>query len=181
MVISVLMKTRFNITTLWWKHSFSAVCTVCLQLVELKDGSLLFSIRNERRYHAHARMFARSHDGGNTACLKEVYITEKLIEPACAAGMVYVEEHDILLHSNPFSKTERINMTLSWSYDRGVTWKDNDRLQIWPGPSGYSCLTLVPGRPGYVGLLYEKGDIGHRSYDEYISYTSIRLNRRWKD
>ena len=125
-------------------------------------------------------MFAKSHDGGETASLEDVYIAEKLLDPACAAGMLYLEEYDILLHSNPFSETSRINMTLSWSYDQGVTWNDSDRLQVWPGPSGYSCLTAIPSKPGYVGLLYEKG-VGSELYCEFVSYSNINLRPRLKD
>jgi sialidase-1 len=150
------------------------------QVVELKDGSLLFSIRNQYQYHGPTRMFARSYDGGITMRLEDVYFAEKLPDPVCAAGMLYLEEYDILLHSNPFSKTDRINMTLSWSYDQGVTWNDSDRLQIWPGPSGYSCLTAIPTKPGYIALVFENGEVSE-DYCEYISYISINLHPHLKD
>jgi sialidase-1 len=146
------------------------------QLVELENGSLLFSIRNEYSYHAQARMFAKSYDGEWPINLQEVWIREDLPDPVCAAGMLYLEEYGILVHSNPFSKTQRINMTISWSYDHGETWNDGDRLQIWPGPSGYSCLTAVPTKPGYIGLLYEKGSNYESYYFSFISYVSINLN-----
>ena len=143
---------------------------------------MLFSIRNQYRYHAPARIFAKSYNGGQTVSLEEVYIEEELPDPVCAAGMLYLEEYDILLHSNPFSETSRINMTISWSYDHGATWDDSDRLQVWPGPSGYSCITTVPTKPGYVGLVYEKGvDSAKSTYYDFISYGSINLHHHLKD
>lgn len=149
-----------------------------IQVVELSDGTLLFTIRNEMQYHSAARMFARSYDGGDTIQLRDVYIEESLPDPAVAGGMIYLEEYKLTLHSNPYNNASRINMTLSWSYDEGVTWNNTDHLQIWPGFSGYSCLTPIPNRRGHVGLLYETGN---RSPYESVAFVSINLHPTWKD
>ena len=69
-------------------------------------------------------------------------------------------------------------MFLNWSYDNGATWSSHDRVQVWPGASGASCLTAIPGRPNYVGLLYEKGDLDR--YDA-VSFALINLQPRWED
>ena len=141
--------------------------TLSLQAVELSNGTILFTIRNERQYHSPSRIFARSYDGGKSINPRDVYIEENIPDPVCAAGMLYIDEYNLLLHSNPFCTTERINMTLSWSYDDGLSWNDSDHLLVLPGPCGYSCLTTIPGYPEYVGLLYEKGST--------ISYALINL------
>jgi sialidase-1 len=138
------------------------------QAVELPDGTILFSIQNEQQFHSPSRIFAWSYDGGKSINPKDVYIEEQLPDPVCAAGMLYVHEYEVLLHSNPFSTDEKVNMMLSWSYDNGTSWSDNDHLRVWSGPSGSSCLTTIPGYPQYVGLLYEK--------ESSISYALISLN-----
>ena len=148
------------------------------QVVELSNGTLLFTIRNKMNYHAPARLFARSYDGGDTIPPRDVYIEERLPDSGTVGGMIYLEEYKLLLHSNAINASSATNMTLSWSYDDGTTWNATNNLQIWPGPSNYSCLTKVPNRPGYVGLLYEKGG---KDPNEFIAYASINLQPVWKD
>lgn len=141
------------------------------QVVELRNGTLLFTISNKNKYHAPARIFAQSYDGGDTISPQHVYIEERLPDPGGIAGMIYLENYNLLLHSNAFNGSRSVNLTLSWSYDSGATWNTTDMLQVWPGPSSYSCLTAIPDRPGYVGLLYEKVENG----TIFITYALINL------
>eukprot|EP00118_Oscarella_pearsei_P024963 m.307211 g.307211 ORF g.307211 m.307211 type:complete len:416 (+) comp42024_c0_seq1:46-1293(+) len=144
------------------------------QPVELPDGSILISIRNQYGYHAKARMFGRSYDGGETIGLESIYVAKNLTDPACAAGMVYVPKYGVLLHSNLVNTEARTNLALSWSYDWGKTWNLEDRIMIWPEGAGYSCMTAIPGyEDRYVGVLYEQGE---SSSDGYIVLTRFDLN-----
>ena len=68
------------------------------------DGSILVNIRNQNSYHCHCRMVTRSYDGAETFPMENLYLDETLIEPACAAGMVY--HKNVLFFSNPKSTTE---------------------------------------------------------------------------
>eukprot|EP00118_Oscarella_pearsei_P000829 m.5904 g.5904 ORF g.5904 m.5904 type:complete len:383 (+) comp14410_c0_seq1:31-1179(+) len=140
------------------------------QLVELSDGSILISIRNGLQYHSPSRIFARSFDAIETIPFETVTIVKDLISPSCAGSLLYIEEHDLLLHSNPYHPTERINMTLSWSFDQGTTW---NHYQVWEGPSAYSCLVQIPGKKDQIGIMFETGE--ENRYDS-IAMTIINLN-----
>ena len=122
-------------------------------------------------------MFALSVDGGETIRYETFRVAHDLPDPACAAGMVYVPEYDVLLHSNIISTNRRANLTLSWSYDRGKTWDASNRLVIWPEGAAYSCMTVIPseGSPRYVGVLYEQGETSKADYG-YITFVVYDLN-----
>ena len=154
--------------------------SLTLKVVELKNGSLLFTIRNQLYYETRARIFALSKDGGETIDLTSIQVPETMPDSAEASGMIYLEKYDLVLHSNAFYSAARMNMTLSWSYDEGATWSWSDHLQIWPGPSGYSCLTPIPNRPGYVGLLFEKGPLDGKESTKFVTFTIINLRPKWQ-
>ena len=61
-----------------------------------------------------------------------------------------------LLFSNPGSKTERRDLTVSVSDDGGRTWPK--RTLVAPGPAAYSDLVILPH--GELGLLWERGNSG---------------------
>lgn len=64
-----------------------------------------------------------------------------------------------------------VNLTLRWSLTDGKSWEKNT-FQIWPGPSGYSCLTSVKDDKKHIYVIYEKG---HKDYYETISLAKISL------
>ncbi len=141
------------------------------QIVELGDGTLLLNIRNYRE-KGH-RGLSMSKDGGLT--WSTITSDPTLIEPVCQASFIrYTESPPFLksrlLFSNPASQTERIKMTVRVSYDEGKTWPVAKLLNA--GPSGYSCLTVLPGMK--IGCLYERGD--HSSIDEV---TFARFSLEW--
>ncbi|XP_019643188.1 PREDICTED: sialidase-1-like [Branchiostoma belcheri] len=143
------------------------------QPIELPDGTIEVNIRNNRGYHCHCRMKARSMDGGETFPLEHVTFDEALIEPAVAAGLYY--SNGVMYFSNPASTNSRTNMTLRWSYDGGTSWKD--ALQVWAQPSGYSTMTMLKSEPQdseYLYMLYEKGPVNKTAY-EMLSFTRISL------
>lgn len=66
------------------------------------------------------------------------------------------------------------NLTLRWSFTGGASWWQHP-LQVWEGPSGYSCLGALgtgPGRPPSLFLLYEKG---RSQPEESISLAKISI------
>ena len=138
------------------------------QAAELADGSVMMNMRS---YHGkNRRAVATSADGGLT--WSPPVLDEALIEPVCQASLLrYTLEgpHDRnrLLFSNPAS-TSRILMTVRLSYDEGKTWPVSNVL--WPGPSAYSCLTVLPDLT--LGCLYERGE---RHAYERITFARFTL------
>ncbi len=132
------------------------------QVVELHDGRLMMNMRNYwgneggKKELGGKRSTAISHDGGETWTNLE--FDETLIEPICQASFIKhsddVFRQAPLLFSNPASTNSRTKLTVRMSTDQGKTWpiaKTNH-----PGPSAYSCLTILPDRS--IGCLYEAGD-----------------------
>jgi sialidase-1 len=122
-------------------------------LVELADGTVL---QNMRSYHGeHARAVARSQDGGESWSL--VTLDKKLIDPVCQGSLLrYSWEPSRTLFANCAS-TKRENLTVRLSLDEGQTWPAAKTLH--PGPSGYSCLGVLPAKTEPLILcLYENGE-----------------------
>ena len=120
------------------------------KIAELPDGTLLMSIRNR---HKGARKFSRSTDGGYT--WSEAVITETLPEPACNGDMIAATNPDgkpVLYHTVPADPEERTNVTLSKSYDEGLTWQPV--ITLCPTGSCYSSITMLPD--GSMGCLTEE-------------------------
>ncbi|XP_031950165.1 LOW QUALITY PROTEIN: sialidase-1 [Corvus moneduloides] len=143
------------------------------QPYELPDGSIAVSIRNQDSYRCRCRMLARSWDGGETLPPAAVTFQPALLDPAVAAGAL--ASHGLVLFSNPAHESERVNLTLRWSFDNGTTWWGRG-LRVWAGPSGYSALAAPPpeeqGPAPLVYLIYEKG----RSLStESVSLATISL------
>ncbi|MCA9069704.1 MAG: exo-alpha-sialidase, partial [Planctomycetaceae bacterium] len=128
------------------------------QVVELGDGRLQMNMRNYwgregGKPDRHAkRAIATSSDGGET--WEDLRFDDTLIEPVCQASVIKVETDapsDVLLFSNPASKTTRHRLTVRLSRDGGETWPTSKLLH--EGPAAYSCLCQLPG--GKIGCLYE--------------------------
>ncbi|MBC8229320.1 exo-alpha-sialidase [bacterium] len=125
------------------------------QVVELMDGTLMLNIRNHFR-ETYRRTIAFSKDGGLT--WSDVKLDPILTDPHCQASLIgytdkQTDKKNWLLFSNPASTTRR-RMTVRLSYDEGETWSASKLLH--PGPSGYSCLTVLPDKT--IGCFYERGD-----------------------
>jgi sialidase-1 len=139
------------------------------QVIERADGSLLLNMRTHGgTLPTDQRMIATSDDGGNTwSAIEEDPV---LPEPHCQASLIRYEPSDMgdrrVMFSNPASTEGRVEMTVRLSDDEGATWAFSKLVH--PGPSAYSCLTVLPD--GSVGLLYEKGQ-----GSPYESITFVRL------
>lgn len=143
------------------------------QPYELPDGTIVINVRNQNNYHCRCRVIVRSHDGGLSLPIDDVTFDYELIDPVVAAGAL--EKDGIIYFTNPLNVAQRVNLTLRWSLDHGKNW-EKKAVQIWPGPSAYSCLTsLKSGSPEdrkYIYVIYEKG---HKVYDETVSFVKIHL------
>uniref|UniRef100_UPI0037E845AF sialidase-1 n=1 Tax=Semicossyphus pulcher TaxID=241346 RepID=UPI0037E845AF len=143
------------------------------QPIELTDGSIVINVRNQNKYHCQCRLVVRSTDGGLSLPVEGLYFDYTLVDPAVAAGAL--QKDGVVYFTNPANEQHRINLTLRWSVTDGKTW-ENKAVQIWAGPSGYSCITSVdsgsPEDRKFIYVIYEKG---HKDYDETVSFAKIHL------
>ncbi len=156
----------------WELGSAAGPSTNECQVVELADGQLMLNMRS---YHEKGcRAVATSKDGGKT--WSELSHDTTLIEPRCQASFIRYaagaggDARNRLLFSNPAHRKQRVNMTVRMSHDTGKTWPVS--RVIHPGPSAYSCLTVL--QDGSIGLLYENGK---DSPYERISF--VRFDLQW--
>lgn len=143
------------------------------QPLEMLDGSIVINVRNQNTYHCRCRIVVRSFDGGLTLPIDYLYFDQTLVDPVVAAGAL--QKEGVLYFTNPSSESHRVNLTLRWSLTDGKTW-ENKALQIWAGPSAYSCITSLNSGSAedrrYIFVIYEKG---HKEYFETISFAKIHL------
>lgn len=143
------------------------------QPFELDDGSIVINVRNQNNYHCRCRVIVSSLDGGLSLPIDELYFDYELIDPVVAAGAL--QKEGVIYFTNPSNEAHRINMTLRWSLTNGKSW-ENKAVQIWPGPSAYSCMTSLESDSAedrkYIFVIYEKG---HKDYDETVSFVKIHL------
>ena len=156
----------------WKLGSAAGPATNECQVVELANGDLMLNMRS---YHGRGcRAVATSGDGGES--WSELRHDTTLIEPRCQASLIRYgagadqDGNDRLLFSNPAHREERVNMTVRLSSDSGETWPVS--RVIHPGPSAYSCLTVL--EDGSVGLLYENG-----ADSPYERISFARFNLEW--
>lgn len=119
------------------------------QLAELRDGSLLMTMRNESR--GPQRMWARwtwqdQPEQGEWSDRRSA-----LEDPVCMAGLLGLADGRLVISHCNSRKRERL--TVRSSDDGGLNW--NAGRVIEEGPAAYSCLTQLPD--GRIGILYETG------------------------
>ncbi len=123
-----------------------------VSIAETDEGGLVVV---SRAWGGNLRKIAYSNDGGQT--WGNIADHPELPSPNCQNGLVrysFADDADLgsksrLLFSTPVQG--RSNGTVKMSYDNGRTWPV-EKLVI-PGPFAYS--TLVPVKPGVMGMLYE--------------------------
>ncbi|XP_073454553.1 sialidase-1 [Aquarana catesbeiana] len=142
------------------------------QPYELPDGSVVINTRNQYFYHCHCRIIVSSTDGCDSLPLENVRFDEGLPDPAVAAGALY--RGGVTYFVNPAHQTQRLNLTLRWSFNSGDSWEQKS-FQIWPGPSGYSTLTTLSHSiedNKNLFIVYEKG---RQQITESISFVKVNL------
>ena len=141
----------------WTLSSPARDNTTECSVAELKDGSLMLNIRDNRnrkdKSKTNGRAVSVTEDMGKTW---KVHSSDHgaLPEPVCMASLI---SHDlkhgrrVLFFSNPNSKYKREKMTVRMSLDQGKTWLKSILLDQKGG--GYSSLSMVNDRT--LGILYE--------------------------
>lgn len=117
------------------------------KMVELKDGTILMSIRQNGE-----RAFVTSSDGGVTWSGPAFW--PEICTNACNGDLIRYND-DILLHSVPNSM-QRENVSIFLSFDEGKTWPEHK--SICHGPSVYSSLTVL--QDGTIGAYIEEDPTG---------------------
>ena len=131
-----------------WKVSNMAVDHACEdQVAEIRPGVLMLNLRNHGTDDRHRKVFV-TEDLGET--WTEHVSNNLLQEPVCQASLL--KAGDLLLFSNPDSRTQRNMMTIRCSEDQGNTWPHSLLLDEEPG-WGYSCMAMIDEHT--VGILYE--------------------------
>jgi sialidase-1 len=129
-------------------------------IVQLENGSLLLSMRNESR--SGTRAWARWDWKDNLLTGKWSEPWLDVVDPTCMASLI-AHPHGELLLSNPAHSQKRVALTVRSSADSGKSWSQGRVLD--PGPSMYSSLTIL--RDGQVGVLYEAGDAGGLAFARF--------------
>ncbi|MFD5872480.1 LamG-like jellyroll fold domain-containing protein [Streptomyces sp. NPDC060322] len=126
-------------------------------VAELDDGSLYVNARNN--VDPVHRTRAVSTDGGTTVPAQRP--ATGLTTPQVQGSVLALRQTyrstpgDTLVFAAPTHPTDRQEMGLRWSTDRGVTWQQSSRSAISDNRAGYSDLAeLVDGQ---IGLLHEGG------------------------
>lgn len=137
------------------------------QVVELKDGSILFIARNQGGFH---KKVSTSNDGGVT--WKNMDLDFGLPGTACQGTVLRYswpeDGESLIIQASPANKYKRTNGTVRISDDEGNTWKYSRELV--PGSYSYSCLSKL--KNGNVGLLYETVSEGKST----INFTSFSID-----
>lgn len=123
------------------------------QVVELKNGALMLTCRNEQR--TGKRVVYTTKNLGKTWKEHSTHL-KALQDCTCQASLVAVDSPKygrLLLYSHPNSPVRfRNTMTLRASRDEGKTWNEGlvyDARECW----GYSCIAMVDDEN--VGIIYE--------------------------
>lgn len=138
-----------------WKISPPAIAdsppTSESAIVELANGSILLSMRNES--HAGVRAWARWDWKDNLMQGKWSDKWLNVTDPTCMASLIR-HPHGELIFSNPNNAQQRVALTIRTSADDGRTWSAGRLLE--PNGAMYSSITVL--RDGQIGVLYESVD-----------------------
>jgi sialidase-1 len=137
-------------------------------VAELSNGNLMLNMRNSDRSHK-TRLTSISTNGGQD--WGDVHTDSALVEPICQGSLLnytYAKNKQVLLFSNPASKTARANISIHSSLDDGKTWLKS--VVLHAGPSAYSDIAVY--RNKQLACLYEAGLL--KPY-EGIAFKTIAL------
>lgn len=148
-------------------------CSSECQVVELADGSLMLTCRNEQR--TGKRAIFTTKDLGKTWQAHPTHLAA-LQDCTCQASLVAVDSPKygrLLLYSHPNSPVRfRNTMTLRASRDEGKTWSPGyvyDSRECW----GYSCIAMVDDE--HVGIIYESTHVSETNDMHGIGFIIVPL------
>ncbi len=133
------------------------------KIVELSNGDWLVNSR------VNSNKFRYSHLSKDNGKSWFSFENKDLSDPACNASLINYNTNSksLLLFSNAFSSQERDNLSVSISYDQGMSWKNTKT--IYKGRSAYSSMTVL--KNGDIGLFFEK--------DNYTKNVFVRVPKKW--
>ncbi|MDB4050777.1 glycoside hydrolase [Flavobacteriaceae bacterium] len=133
------------------------------KIIELSNGDWLVNSR------VNSNKFRYSHISKDRGKSWLSFENKDLSDPACNASIINynISSEKLLLFSNAFDSNERKNLSLSISYDQGLSWKNNKT--IYKGNSAYSSMTKL--KNGDIGLFFEK--------DNYTKNVFVRVPKKW--
>jgi sialidase-1 len=131
-------------------------------VVELGDGTLYFSTRNQGGSAPPRRAATTSSDGGTTfdapyAAVEGITTSQVQGSLLRLPGAPAARER--VVFSAPGHASSREKLTLWSSFDDAATWSPS--LTVYDGPAGYSDLVHLDERA--LGVIFENGE---RLYDE---------------
>ncbi len=159
-------------------------------VVELNDGRLYFSTRDQNGTARGSRGEGWSGDGGSTFSLtgdtgwKNFRPAPAIIDPPVvqsalvrALSKLDGDKRDLILFSGPDdngpSGKGRSDMRIRYSIDEAQTWQDGPLLHV--GPAAYSDMARL--NPNQVGIVFEAGPTGEKNAYASIVYTVIELDK----
>lgn len=133
------------------------------QVIELKNGSLMLNMRDDRNRSnntsENGRAVCVSSDLGKT-WQQHPTSNSVLQEPNCMASLIKEsfeidgKMRDLVLFSNPNSKMNRDSITIKVSFDDGKNWPSEYHFLLdAKAGRGYSCMTKIDDT--HIGILYE--------------------------
>ena len=157
-------------------------------VVELNDGRLYFSTRDQNGQAPGTRGEAWSSDAGATfdpsgdPAWSFFRPAAEIIDPpvvqCCllrAASKLDGDSQDLLLFSGPDdngpSGQGRSDMRVRYAVDEAKTWHDGPLIHV--GPAAYSDMVRID--PQTIGILFEAGDPGQKNAYARIVFTAISL------
>lgn len=156
------------------------------QFVELADGRVLASMRDESGEFAPDRMrqlIAVSADGGTTwskARRQDELITPRVHASIKRLTLADQDGRNRLMFSNPAWPVRddkhpygRYNLSVRLSYDEGESW--TPAKTIYADTSSYSDLVAL--NDGTIGIIYERGPKGSVRYWDEMQFA--RFNLEW--
>ena len=117
------------------------------KIVELSNGDWLVNSR------LNSKGYRYSHISNDKGLSWSSFKNNELLDPGCNAGLINYplnyKNKNALLFSNAFSSKDRVNLSLSVSFDEGKNWEKSKT--VYKGDSAYSSLTIL--KNGDIGLI----------------------------
>ncbi|WP_199443760.1 LamG-like jellyroll fold domain-containing protein [Umezawaea beigongshangensis] len=147
-----------------------------IAVAELPDGALYAAARNEITSGNH-RAKAISLDGGTT--MPTFTTVPSLVTPNVQGAVLPLERTyrstpgDVLVFSGPSDPSDRKQLKIRYSTDRGNTWSSPASGLITADRAGYSDLAELTG--GEIGLLHEGGATFSADEIRFTRFTPAQL------
>jgi sialidase-1 len=135
------------------------------KIVELSNGDWLVNSR------VNSKGYRYSHISNDKGLSWSSFKNKELLDPGCNAGLINYplnyKNRNALLFSNAFSSKDRVNLSLSVSFDQGKNWEKSKT--VYKGESAYSSITILNN--GDIGLFFEM--------DNYSKNVFVKIPKKW--